>query len=111
MTASRSTMISIEDRASAERDLCSDVVVDRGCSQAAVAEFHLPLQKLGVPVTMDLRVNQRGEVPGVGPARPIDGHLFAEHLPGDLVALDMPPMGSTSEEKKPYIARYDHRAR
>jgi hypothetical protein len=59
---------------------------------------------------MRLHPTQRGEKPGVGAARLIDGHLFATQLPEDLVEPPMPPLGSSNAEKAPYIERFDRRA-
>ena len=91
--------------------LCNGVIVDRGYTQSAPERFHLPLQALGVPMFTRLKEHQRGENPGIGPARLIDGHLFAAAcLPADLVAPPMPPLGATWEEKLAYMARFDQRA-
>jgi hypothetical protein len=90
--------------------LCNGVIVDRGYTQSAPDRFHLPLQALGIAMFTRLKENQRGEKPGIGPARLIDGHLFCDSLPDDLVEPSMPPLGSTWEEKLPYMARFDQRA-
>ncbi len=90
--------------------LCNGVIVDRGYTQSAPDRFHLPLQRLGVSMFTRLKEHQRGEKPGIGPARLIDGHLFCDSLPDELVAPPMPPLGSTEEEKLPYMAKFDQRA-
>ena len=96
-------------KARSER-LCNGVIVDRGYTQSAPERFHFPLQRLGLAMFTRLKEHQRGEKPGIGPARLIDGHLFDESLPDDLVRPPMPPLGSTWEEKLPYMARFDQRA-
>ena len=90
--------------------LCNGVIVDRGYTQVSPERFHLPLQRLGVAMCTRLKEHQRGEKPGIGPARLIDGALFCDSLPDDLVGPPMPPMGATWEEKLPYMARFDQRA-
>ncbi len=90
--------------------LCRGVIVDRGYTQSAPERFHLPLQRLGVAMFTRLKENQRGEKPGIGPARLIDGHVFCDSLPDDLVEPPMPPLGATWEEKLPYMSRFDQRA-
>ncbi len=90
--------------------LCNGVIVDSGYTQSAPERFHLPLQRLGVSMFTRLKEHQRGERPGIGPARLIDGHLFCDSLPDELVAPLMPPVGATWEEKLPCMARFDQRA-
>ncbi len=97
-------------RGSRSERLCNGVIVDRGYTQSAPERFHFPLQRLGLAMFTRLKEHQRGEKPGIGPARLIDGHLFDESLPDDLVRPPMPPLGSTWEEKLPYMARFDQRA-
>lgn len=92
------------------RGLCADVVLDPGYTLSVAEKLHYPLQKAGIDITMRLVTHQRGEKPGVGPARLIDGHLFAEQLPEDLVDLPMPPVGASDDEMRPYIERFDRRA-
>ncbi len=96
-------------RGAKDRGLCRGVVVDRGYIQSVPERFHYPLQALGLHVFSRLKEHQRGEKPGIGPARYIDGHLFAD-LPDELVKPPMPPIGSTWEEKLPYMATFDQRA-
>ena len=97
-------------REAKDRGLCRGVVVDRGYIQSVPERFHFPLQALGLHVFSRLKQHQRGEKPGIGPARYIDGHLFAGTLPDELVKPPMPPIGSTWEEKLPYMATFDQRA-
>lgn len=90
--------------------LCHDVIVDQGYSQARREFFHIPLQKAGIAVSMELNKYQRGKQDGVGDASQIDGHLFAEQLPDDLVDLPMPPRGASNLEKQPFIEEFQRRA-
>jgi hypothetical protein len=84
--------IEMVTEAKSER-LCNGVIVDRGYTQSAPERFHFPLQRLGVAIFTKLKEQQRGEKPGIGPARLIDGALFCDSLPDDLVRPPMPPMG------------------
>jgi len=68
--------------------LCADAVVDAGYSLSAAEYFHIPLRQAGIDLTMQPVTHQRGGKPGTGPAREIDGHLFAEQMPEELVNLD-----------------------
>ena len=77
------------------------VIVDRGYTQSAPERFHLPLQRLGVSMCTRLKEHQRGEKPGIGPARLIDGHLFCDSLPDDLVAPPMPPVARRRRRSSP----------
>jgi hypothetical protein len=94
----------------ASAGLCADVVADAGYTNTKPDTFALPLQRAGVPITLRLVPAQRGEKPGVGAARQIDGHLFAAQLPEDLVNPPMPPLGASNDEKAPYIAQFNRRA-
>jgi hypothetical protein len=89
--------------------LCADVVADGGYTNSKPVDFALPLQRAGIDLTLRLVPDQRGEKPGVGAARQIDGHLFASELPEELVNPPMPPMGASNEEKAPYIEQFDRR--
>lgn len=92
------------------KQLCEKIHVDPGYMQSAPERFHLLLKRLGIGTFARLKKNQRGEKPGIGPARLIDGHLFDDSLPDELVKPPMPPVGSTWEEKRPYVAKFDQRA-
>ena len=94
----------------ASAGLCADVVADAGYTNTKPDTFALPLQRAGVPVTLRLVPAQRGEKPGVGAARQIDGHPFAAQLPEDLVNPPMPPLGASNDEKAPYIEEFNRRA-
>jgi hypothetical protein len=94
----------------ARAGLCADVVADAGYTNSKPVDFALPLQRAGIDLTMRLVPTQRGEKPGVGAARQLDGHLFAEQLPDELVKPPMPPLGASNAEKAPYIERFDRRA-
>lgn len=93
-----------------EAGLCQDLVVDPGYSLSSSEHFHLPLKEAGISVAMQPVNHQRGEKPGLGAARQIDGHLFAEQLPEELVNLSSPPRGASNEEKAPYIRDFEQRA-
>jgi hypothetical protein len=89
--------------------LCREVIVDPGYSLMSAERFHLLLQRAGVELTMMLVNHQRGESPGVGDARVIDGHPFGP-LPEELVNLAMPPRGASREERETAAAAFALRA-
>jgi hypothetical protein len=89
--------------------LCADGVADGGYTNSKPQDFALPLQRAGIGLTLRLVPAQRGEKPGVGAARQIDGHVFAAQLPEELVDPPMPPLGASKEEKAPYIEQFDRR--
>ena len=95
----------------ARAGLGDDDVLDAGYSMSRPEFLHYPMQRAGIGLTMRPAQVQRGEKPGVGAARHIDGHLFAAQLPDDLVELPAPPVGASGEEKLPYIAAFDRRAK
>ncbi len=90
--------------------LCRDVTVDRGYTQSVPKRFHIPLQRAGIPVTMMLKSNQRGEKPGIGSARYIDGALFAEQVNDEDVDLPWWPQGASETVRAPYVAKFNRRA-
>jgi hypothetical protein len=92
------------------RGLCGDVIADGGYTVMNPTSLHLPLQRAGIGLTMRPSVHQRGEKPGVGAARLVDGHLFAAQLPNDLVDLPLPPRGASNDAKKPYTDAFERRA-
>jgi hypothetical protein len=93
----------------ASENLCADVVADAGYTNSKPVDFALPLQRAGIGLTLRLVPDQRGEKPGVGAARQIDGHLYASQLPAELVNLPMPPVGASNEERAPYVEEFDRR--
>jgi len=92
-----------------EEHLANEVLADRGYTQLDPATFHFRLQRAGIDLYMDLKDVHRGEAPGIGAARQIDGNLFAE-VPDELVNLTMPTKCMEPQERARLIGLFDRRA-
>jgi hypothetical protein len=88
-----------------------EVIADRGYTQGAGGDWHLPLSSVGYDLSMDLKSDQRGERPGFGDARVIDGTPFSKHLPADLVDIRLPSQRDSAEVKAALTRKFDERGR
>jgi hypothetical protein len=88
-----------------------DVVWDPGYSLCRPETGYWPLARAGVHTTFQPVTHQRGKRPSPQGTLLIDGTLFSDLLPEDLVDLPMPARGASEAEKAPYEAAYNRRAR
>jgi hypothetical protein len=79
-----------------------EVVWDPGYSLCQAETAHYPLQRAGVDVTFQPVTHQRGRRPFAGDAVLVDGQLFTQLLPDELIGLPMPPRGAIVAEKLEY---------
>jgi hypothetical protein len=89
----------------------SDVVWDPGYSLCQAETGYYPLHRAGIHVTFQPVAHQRGERPFAGDARLVDGQLFSQFVPKDLLDLPMPPLGSTVGRMLAYERAFNRRAR
>ena len=95
-----------------DRGQCiEDVVWDPGYSLCQAETAYHPLHRAGVHVTFQPVTHQRGRRPYAGNALLVDGQLFSSLLPEHLIALPMPPRGSSVDEKLAYERAFNRRAR
>jgi hypothetical protein len=88
-----------------------DVVWDPGYSLCRPETGYWPLARAGVHTTFQPVTHQRGKRPSPQGTLLIDGTLFSDLLPGDLLDLPMPARGASEAEKASSEAAYNRRAR
>lgn len=89
--------------------LCADVVADAGYTLSA-ERFVLPLQAAGIPLTLRPKSFQLREGARIGGARVLDGQLFSEFVPDDLVDLQLPGRKASPDERNASIQQMERRA-
>jgi hypothetical protein len=92
-------------------DKLTDVVADPGYSLCRAETLHHKLASVGIGMTFQPVTHQRGQKPFSGDAVLIDGQLYSSLLPQHLRDLPMPPRGAPEQEKLPYEAKFNERAR
>ena len=111
--------IGLLDRLHAAGSPACDIVVDRGFSDAAMADFRGPLAERGVEVTLDLKKTDHGSKPHKDGYLVIDGDPYCPAIPTalrtihpdeDIKAKKPGPRGAATEQAD-FQARMRKRAR
>lgn len=97
--------------------LCSEVIPDPGYTLMKGETFHHLLQQADIPLIARPASHQRTKLEQVDKPQTVsgalllDGQFFSKHTPKELLHLEMPPRGCSNEDKQPYIAKFEQRAR
>ena len=105
--------IELLDRLDAAGTKAHDVVVDRGFSDAAMADFALPLAQRRIDVTLDLKSTDHGATPHTDGYLIIDGDPYCPATPTALrnihptedIRVKAPGPRATAEEKAAFEQR------
>ena len=95
--------IALLDRLDAAGTPARDIVVDRGFSDAAMADFRRPLAQRRIEVTLDLKSTDHGATPHQDGYLIIDGDPYCPSTPADLRTIHP---GEDIRVKKPGPARH-----